>query len=796
MEISAATRPLNGEPEDLDEALDKAASIFLPGIEVDPQRIPANLKGWNNWVTWSYENRDGKLTKVPKNPFTGGNSMSNNSSTWGPFDVAFEHYRAQQHRGVHGIGFQLGDKATAFIGVDLDHCRDKETGDIAPWAQEIVNKLSSYSEITPSGEGLRIFIIGLLPARGRKKGNFECYDSGRFLTVTGNHLSGTPFTIEGRYKQIEEIHRQIFGEGQAECNGDTEIKPSMGLQDDELISKARNAANGALFVALFDRGDISKYQSQSEADMALCGILNFWCGNDPERIDRLFRQSALHRGKWDIKHHADGSTYGQETIRRAIGANRETYSGQRHEDPSDRNSDRTGPSVEVISSEAHRRIHLGFNLTDAGNAESFKELFGNEYIFGKETSAWFHFDGIRWVEDQQVVLKMLETVRMRAKQSLDIEDPEKKKAYMKWCLSSESRIKLTAALSIAEAMLPLSVTSFDCDPLILCVSNGAINLKTGELFIPTRELWLSRTTSIQYDRRAECPRWLQFLMEIFNGDRNLIDFVQKTVGYSLTGSTIEQVLFILFGTGANGKSVFLSIIGELLGDYALATPASTWKDNPYHDGIPNDIARMAGARFVKSIEVKEGTRLNEERVKALTGGDQVTARFLHNEFFEFTPVCKFWISVNHKPIVQGTDEAIWRRIRLIPFEAYFPPEKRDEHLIDKLRAELPGILSWAVTGCLKWQREGLRPAEKVQQWTDSYREESDLIAQFLQEKTERTETGKVKASDLYKAYEAWCKEQGEYCVKNITFGKRLQEKGFQKKKEGNVYYRGLEVRET
>lgn len=436
---------------------------------------------------------------------------------------------------------------------------------------------------------------------------------------------------------------------------------------------------------------------------------------------------------------------------------------------------------------------LSFNLTDAGNAECFNRLYGQEYAFTRENRTWFHFDGVRWAPDEQVVLRMLDTVRMRARQSLEIEDLEKKKAYLKWCLSSESKIKLMAALSIAEAMHPQSVTSFDRDPLILCVANGAVDLTTGGLFKPDKNLWLSKSTNIPYDPNAQCPRWTQFLSEIFNEDHDLIGFVQKAVGYTLTGHTIEQVLFFLYGTGANGKSVFLSIVGDLLGEYALTTPASTWKDNPYHEGIPNDIARMSGARFVKSIEVKEGTRLNEERVKALTGGDKVTARFLHNEFFEFTPVCKFWISVNHKPVIQGTDEAIWRRIRLIPFEAYFPKEKRDEHLTDKLRAELPGILSWAVKGCLRWQQEGLKPPAKVQQSTDSYREESDLIAQFLEEKTTRSETGKVKGGDLYKAYETWCKEQGEYCISGKTFGKRLQEKGLQKKKTDCVYYRGLEL---
>jgi len=282
------------------------------------------------------------------------------------------------------------------------------------------------------------------------------------------------------------------------------------------------------------------------------------------------------------------------------------------------------------------------------------------------------------------------------------------------------------------------------------------------------------------------------LEEIFNGDKKLIDFTQRAVGYSLTGLTVEQVLFILYGTGANGKSVFLNLIGDLLGDYSITTPASTFKDKPYE--IPNDIARMAGARLVKSAEIKEGDRLNEERIKALTGGDWVTARFLHNEWFDFEPIAKFWIAVNHKPVIRGSDEAIWRRIRLIPFEVFFPPGKRDQHLYEKLKGELPGILAWAVEGCLRWQVEHLEPVGKVKEATNSYREESDIIAQFLEQRTTPCADGKVKAGDLYNAYKDWCEEEGESPVGKKTFSDRLQENGFRKKISNYNYYLGLKLK--
>jgi putative DNA primase/helicase len=746
-------------------------------MELNLTGIPEELKEYPNWVCWTMDVRDGKPTKVPLNPKTGGNAQSNNPSTWGNYEIAVQRYRECENDRIQGIGFIPNN---GYVGIDLDHCRDPETGQIQPWAQEIIEQFKSYTEVTPSQAGVRIWIKGNLPDHGRKKGNIEMYAAGRFFTVTGHHLEGTPHEIHHCEVELKKVHAEIFGDSPKSKMGSVSSpKTSLDLANVDLMRKAMEAANGDKFNRLWT-GDFSEYPSQSEADFALCLLLAFWTKRDAARIDSLFRQSGLMREKWNEKHYGDGRTYGQATIQKAIEETTEVYSESQRD--------------ERTESPSHTTSLLHYHLTDAGNAECFKELFGDQNIFIPEKKKWLRFDGIKWSEDQQVLLKMLETVRLRGKQAMSVlEDPEARKAAVKWSLASESRMRLNAALSVAEPMLSQGINSFDSNPWVLCCSNGAIDLKTGKLITPTREDWLYKSTNVPYDPVARCERFSQFLDEVFNGDRQIMDFVQKAMGYSLTGLTVEQVLFILYGTGANGKSIFLNLMGDLLGDYSITTPASTFKDTPYHDSIPNDIARMAGARFIKSIEVKEGTKLNEERIKALTGGDRITARFLHNEFFEFIPVGKFWIAANHKPVVRGSDEAIWRRIRLIPFEVFIPPEKRDPHLSEKLRAELPGILAWAVEGCLKWQVEGLKPVGKVKEWTDNYRAESDLIAQFLDEKTEKTVTGKTKAGDLYKTYEAWCKERGEFAITGTKFGKRMEEKGFFKKKEGYVYYHGLEL---
>ena len=315
-------------------------------LPVKPENIPESLKNYPNFVCWGYEWRKGKWTKVPKNPRTGGNAMADNPGTWGPFDMTLDYYRAHSNNGIAGIGFQLGDKLTPCVAWDFDHCRDPETGNIDPEVMKKVHKLNSYTEVSPSGKGLRVFAIGVLPESGRKKGNVECYDSGKYLTLTGHHLEETPTTIEARYDEIEDIHGEVFGnqERNKESTGQRAAQP-VDLEDEELLKKARAAKNGASFSKLFDDGDISTCENDhSVADMALCCDLAFWFGNDPVRMDRAFRQSALMRSKFDEPHYSDGTTYGQMTIRRAIEQNKETYrpSGSNGGQPSLKNS----PSVD------------------------------------------------------------------------------------------------------------------------------------------------------------------------------------------------------------------------------------------------------------------------------------------------------------------------------------------------------------------------------------------------------------------------------------------------------------------
>ncbi len=300
-------------------------------MEVNFDQIPEELRIRKGWVAWKFKTVDGKNRKVPINARTGGNAKSNLPETWSTGLTAYAFYLNHNNGGgIQGIGYVVSE-SDLYVGIDLDHCRNSETGEINPWGQDKIVRFNSYSEISPSGTGIRIFTKGKLPKEGRKKGDFEIYDTLRFFTITGHHIEGTPLTIEHRQDEINEIHREIFGDKTEVKN--TPIKPSstISLPDHEIITKAKRAKNGNKFICLY-QGDINGYPSQSEADLALVSILSFYT-QDPSTLDRLFRISGLYGPKWDEVHFSNGQTYGQHTIEIALRDIREVYKGPIQAEP-------------------------------------------------------------------------------------------------------------------------------------------------------------------------------------------------------------------------------------------------------------------------------------------------------------------------------------------------------------------------------------------------------------------------------------------------------------------------------
>ena len=318
---------------------------------------------------------------------------------------------------------------------------------------------------------------------------------------------------------------------------------------------------------------------------------------------------------------------------------------------------------------------------------------------------------------------------------------------------------------------------FDSNDWLLNAENGIVDLTTGALLSHNRSELMTKKTPAAYNPNATCPTWLTFLDRIFAGDAEMIGYIQRMMGYCLTGSIRAQVMFIAYGSGANGKSVFVNILDSLLGSYATTADPSTFIVQE-KDKIRSDLARLAGARFVSTVELDEGRRLSESLIKRVTGDDVIVARFLHQNEFSFTPKFKLLMATNHAPVIRNNDYAIWRRIRLIPFDVTIPPEERDEGLTDKLKLELSGILAWAVQGCLAWQKDGLKEPQKVLVATETYRSNMDLIGQFMEDYIIKGPAMTAPCADVYKAYTSFCEDGGERPMSQRAFGIKMSERGF------------------
>ena len=309
---------------------------------------------------------------------------------------------------------------------------------------------------------------------------------------------------------------------------------------------------------------------------------------------------------------------------------------------------------------------------------------------------------------------------------------------------------------------------FDINKILLNVENGTLDLRTGELREHRKDDLITKIAPVVYDKTAKCPKWDRFFCQIMQGDVDMMNFLKMAVGVSLTGMVQEQLFFILYGLGMNGKSTFLDVIMHLLGDYGLSTPVDTFLTKR-NDQIPNDVARLKGARFVSAIETPEGRRLNESLIKAITGGDTITARFLHAEFFDFRPEFKLWIGTNHKPVVKDSSFAMWRRVRLVPFNFAVSEDEKNPNLKAELIEELPGILNWALDGCMAWQIKGsLETPTPVKEATEAYKSDMDIVNAFLSECCVFEPTAKLKAKVLYETYKNWCDENGEKIVTQTT----------------------------
>lgn len=730
------------------------------------QNLPIELKKDGLFCCWRYETRPGsdKPTKVPYNPVTGGKAQSTNPATFAPVDVADA--VQGQYDGL-GIGI-FGD----ISAIDIDHCVD-EHGVISDSALDICQIMSSYTEYSPSGTGLRILFraSGFQYDTGRYYINnqscgLEVYVGGvtnKYVTVTGNDLAA--LGLEERGAQLQTVLDKYMRRPERKKAARDKVAHHRD-SDSELIKKMTRSS------PVFERlwaGDTSSYKSRSEADLALCNTLAWWTNSDAARIDGLFRRSGLMRDKWDRPQ--SGSTYGAITIQKAVEDCQGGY------DPAAFLRQKIAKALTPVSSDSGHPLALGdmhpesnprYGWNDIGSGNLFADRFKDIARFVPERKKWFVYNGKIWEADTGN-LKVMELCKRMANElvvyALGLPEGDIRDRYRSFVERWQLRRNREIILKDASSVYPVGLSEFDKDPWVFNCQNGTLNLRTREFHPHSAADMLTELAGVSYDPAARCDRWERFMDEIMCGDAERVLFLQKAFGYSLTGDTSEECFFLLFGaTTRNGKSTAVETIMRLLGSYARsAKPDTIAMSKQPRGGAPSeDIARLAGARIVNIAEPEKGLVLSSALVKTLTGGDTVNARFLNENSFEFRPQFKLFVNTNYLP--QITDITLFSsgRVKVVPFERHFTAAEQDRGLKRELGAadSLSGILNWCLDGLRLFQELGLQPPQSVINATDQYRLDSDKIARFISDEMEEGRDYEVRTSEAYERYKSWCIRNG------------------------------------
>jgi putative DNA primase/helicase len=772
------------------------ASPARPNRPAPPQTfsIPRELIERPQWIVWKYALRDGDWTKVPycpENPCRG--AKANDSSTWATFDDAWAVYLAG---GFDGIGYEFSAD-DPYFGADVDHCL--EGGLVLEWAVPIVESLQqSYGEISPSGRGIKFIARGKLPGDTGahrvnmgpdKTGGLELYERGRYFTITGNVFGDSSQIVELQdaandlYRVAKERDKPTASSnGPASDPSEMPVPPRNGVSIEDRVIAYLGKTDPAI-------------SGQGGHDTTFRVACNVGPGfslspNDAFRLlwDHYNPRCQPPWSERDLRHKVEDA-YQRETKRGwLLGDNSNGKSNAKTSSDSHKAAGTKPPS------DLDKRLAKK-PRTDLGNGERFAARFGADVRYCHPWKKWLRFDGQRWAIDDRAVIQRMAKAATRAilKEAAALDDHDDAKAHTQWWHASESKTRVEAMLSRAssEKGIPILPDEVDIDPYLLNVRNGTIDLRTGKLQPHRREDMITKLAPVEYVKGAFCPIWLRVLDEIFARDPGLIRFWQALCGICLTGDVSNQMLPVLWGSGANGKTTILTVLQEILGaDYAATAPPGllTVKRGERH---PTEIAKLQGKRLVVSSETEEGARLNEQLVKQLTGGDILSARRMKEDFWDFKPSHKLLLCTNHKPEIHETKNAIWRRVKLVPFTISIPEDRQDAKLPERLRAEYPGILNWCVQGCLDWQENGLEIPGAVEDATQEYRRESDVIGEFLASECTVMAELRARATPLYARYQKWA---GGDSVSQRKFGKAMAERGFKKHTNNGTEYLGVGLR--
>lgn len=763
------------------------------------KNIPEELKKNKQWgcfhKKWVPERK--KYTKIPIDPYTGGAGKSNNQSTWSDFDTALRSLEKIDR--ADGLAFYF---ANGYTGLDIDHISEDldeyqngnhESSNLVKAIQNLTK--NTYLEVSLSGEGLHAIFKGKIPGKRRRKGKFEMYETGRFFALTGNTFTNNPKIQSLNPDEMTKLYEYCFGKDKV-----TPLRPAntnleeIDLSIPEIIHRAEQSRTGKRFELFLRGGWENFYNSQSEADMAFANDLAFWTGRDFHKMNTIFRNSSLMREKFDEKR--GQTTYGASLLNKAINETTEIYSAT--------SSSTAKYDLSFLDSEPKTPNHYAMN--DTGNAYRFYDAFGKKFKYSFIDKKWFFYNGSYWEKDTKGLVdkaaEEIPKIMRQEKINIDPELPQKDQdkiqaSWNKFIIQTGNKRNQENMLKTVRSHVSVDHGEFDREDMLLNTPSGYVNLTSGELHDHNIKKMFSRITNAEYSENIDAPKWKEFLNQIFDGDEEVIHFFQKICGYCATGSTKEQSMFICYGNGRNGKSVAINTVQDILGLYSSTLDMDTlMATGGAKAGASPEIARLEGSRLVVTSESNDGSRFNESLIKTMTGGDRIVARFLYGEDFEFKPKFKLMMATNHLPVIRGTDDGIWRRLILIPFNVQIPEDKVDKNLPDKLKAESMGILKWIVDGAIAWQRESLEIPESIKQASNAYRTEMDQIQTFIDDCCDLGTNYEVKASELFRAYDAWASETNNYKYNMTKFGNKMNDRFKKIRKSAGKYYVGLKIHEN
>lgn len=715
------------------------------------KNIPQELKLNGLWCGW-------RLTDKGKEPFnltSGKHAKSNDETTFSTYPSLLNNIHKflnydEDGKQLGGIGLGI---FRGYSAIDIDHC--VVDGVISDLAKDIIQYCNSYTEYSPSGTGIRIIFKTQCKIDkseyyiNNHNIGLEIYisnNTNKFVSMTGNKISGDSINEV----DITYILNKYMKKGQ--------FNIEKVLKKDEKLN------------TLWNKKAPGSHADESETDMALMCKLAYYLHNDEALMRQFFEQSPYFKSK-DREHIAKWNRgYSVELIKQA-----NNYIGD--------------TSLAPVKSRT-------YELNDTGNAHRFIDMFGDDLRYNIDNKCWMIWNGNFWQYDIQDYVKnyieiLAEKMSFEVNSSNDMNERMRMIKNIEHIYSSAGKESLLREARHLPG-IPITNAELDTNRWLLCTQNGIIDLRTGEILEPRREDYISNVTMCKIDTETKPTRFIQFLNDIFV-DKDVVHYVHKALGYSMSDETREQCMFILHGDGNNGKSLLLDVIKTVLGSYGVTSKPQLLTEQKFGTTNSEEIARLKGKRFNAVEEIKEGDKLDEQLVKNLTSGiGQQVARFLYCGSFEFTVTCKIWMATNYEPVIRGTDKGIWRRIVKIPVPTDFTG-KEDKDLRDKLLLEAPQILGWLLEGYLLYKKEGLEKPETINKEIKAYREDMDIVQQWINEYCECKSDYFEKANTLYDNFRAFCQRRDQRTNQTI-FGRNLGKK-FKKYNSGSgIVYIGIRLK--